>query len=261
PDFMLGWIKTLDPDRPGTVADFASGLKRPVDLKFGAGGNLYVLLRHAWVIDKDFKPNTGSLIRIDYAPGSGPAPKPDPLAEGRPAPPPPLAPEPGDYTGPITVRLNLGGEGETVRATLDGSPPSPSSPVYSGPFRLAASATVIARSFRGDRPLGEPVSATYRIEGEKPYGLPDRPEVRGLNVPLDPSRLAPPLSQTGVFASLSDLTPAPGIVPYAVNSPLWSDGALKRRWVALPGGETIGFLATGEWTFPRETVFIKHFEL
>jgi uncharacterized repeat protein (TIGR03806 family) len=69
------------------------------------------------------------------------------------------------------------------------------------------------------------------------------------------------LSQTGAFADTAALTPAPGLLPYTVNSPLWSDGAVKSRWMALPSGRRIGFSATGEWKFPDGTVFVKHFEL
>jgi hypothetical protein len=69
------------------------------------------------------------------------------------------------------------------------------------------------------------------------------------------------LSQTGLFANASTLTPAPGLVEYKVNSPLWSDGARKRRWIALPGTQQIGFSADGNWSFPVGTAFVKHFEL
>ena len=76
------------------------------------------------------------------------------------------------------------------------------------------------------------------------------------------------LSQTGAFSDLSTLTPAAGIVPYTVNAPLWSDRALKQRWIALPNDgahntadEQITFSETGNWQFPPGTVFIKHFEL
>jgi hypothetical protein len=69
------------------------------------------------------------------------------------------------------------------------------------------------------------------------------------------------LSQTGLFANASTLTPAPGLVEYKVNSPLWSDGARKRRWIALPGTQQIDFSAGGNWSFPVGTAFVKHFEL
>ena len=69
------------------------------------------------------------------------------------------------------------------------------------------------------------------------------------------------LSQTGAFADTARLIPVPGLVPYNVNSPLWSDGAAKTRWIALPEGQKIGFAPKGEWSFPSGTVFVKHFEL
>ena len=59
------------------------------------------------------------------------------------------------------------------------------------------------------------------------------------------------LSQTGAFRDLAQLTPDPALVPYSVNTPLWSDGAVKTRWMALPAGTTIHFAPNGEWTFPR----------
>ncbi len=43
---------------------FATGLRRPVDLRFATDGSLYVLLRDAWVIDNLFKGGTGTLLRI-----------------------------------------------------------------------------------------------------------------------------------------------------------------------------------------------------
>jgi uncharacterized repeat protein (TIGR03806 family) len=82
---------------------------------------------------------------------------------------------------------------------------------------------------------------------------------------------APPpalLSQTGAFADVTTLTPSGGLIPYDVNTPLWSDRAVKQRWVAIPNdgspystNETIGFAPTGEWTFPNGSVFVKHFDL
>jgi uncharacterized repeat protein (TIGR03806 family) len=69
------------------------------------------------------------------------------------------------------------------------------------------------------------------------------------------------LSATGIFRSLRDLTPEAGVRPYDVNVPLWSDGALKRRWIALPKDAPIGFAARGPWKFPPGAVFVKHFEM
>ena len=88
-------------------------------------------------------------------------------------------------------------------------------------------------------------------------------------LPVIPATDAPPLlSQTGAFSDLATLTPAPGIIPYDVNTPLWSDGSAKQRWIALPNDgshdspeEKISFHPEEKWEFPAGTVFIKHFEL
>jgi putative heme-binding domain-containing protein len=69
-DFNHGFIRTLDPDRPADATPFASGLRRPVDVHFGPGGTLNVLLRNAWVIDGAFRPETGALVAI--RPGTAP---------------------------------------------------------------------------------------------------------------------------------------------------------------------------------------------
>jgi glucose/arabinose dehydrogenase/mono/diheme cytochrome c family protein len=70
------------------------------------------------------------------------------------------------------------------------------------------------------------------------------------------------LSDTGAFSSLAGLQPHSGIVAYEVNTPFWSDHALKRRWFAVPDPATfIGFSSNSNWSFPAGTVWIKHFEL
>ncbi len=79
------------------------------------------------------------------------------------------------------------------------------------------------------------------------------------------------LSQTGLFASTKDHTPEKGLIPYEVNAPLWSDGAAKERFLALPGQSQIEYdaitypqPAPGEppgWRFPDGTVLVKTFAL
>ena len=65
-DFVKGWINVLDPEHPEKVETFATGLARPVDLRFAADGSLYLLQRDAWVIDQNFRPATGSLLKIRF---------------------------------------------------------------------------------------------------------------------------------------------------------------------------------------------------
>jgi uncharacterized repeat protein (TIGR03806 family) len=124
------------------------------------------------------------------------------------------------------------------------------------------SAQLMAMTFHDKTGDASPQAAsTFTIQGDKPYGMERREQVAMLNVPGDPKFLPALLSQTGVFRSVKDLTPSQGLIPYDVNSPLWSDGAYKQRWIALPGDARIGFAAKGEWKFPVGTVFVKHFEL
>jgi uncharacterized repeat protein (TIGR03806 family) len=67
------------------------------------------------------------------------------------------------------------------------------------------------------------------------------------------------LSETQAFSDLGTLQAAPALLPYSVQSPLWSDGAQKRRWLALPEGGVIGYSEHGAWSFPEGTVLVKHF--
>ncbi|MEO5713721.1 MAG: Ig-like domain-containing protein [Luteolibacter sp.] len=69
------------------------------------------------------------------------------------------------------------------------------------------------------------------------------------------------LADTGVFSDLATLTPSDKLIPYALNQPFWSDGAVKTRWATVPTGTTIGFNPTGEWAWPAGSVLVKHFEL
>ena len=74
--------------------------------------------------------------------------------------------------------------------------------------------------------------------------------------------LPPTLADTGAFADLATLTPHPGIVPYEINAPFWSDHALKTRWFSVPDlGQWFGFSPAADWSFPAGTVWVKHFEL
>ena len=70
------------------------------------------------------------------------------------------------------------------------------------------------------------------------------------------------LSETGLFASTRDREPAPGLIPYSVNAPLWSDGTKKERFLAVPGAGKVGFTTGGGgWSFPDGSVLVKTFLL
>ncbi len=70
------------------------------------------------------------------------------------------------------------------------------------------------------------------------------------------------LSATGLFADLTDLSPSPGVLPYAPNLAFWSDYAIKRRWFVIPDGASkMSWSRDGQWTFPDGQIWVKHFDL
>jgi uncharacterized repeat protein (TIGR03806 family) len=95
-----------------------------------------------------------------------------------------------------------------------------------------------------------------------PYGMASRIAAKAyLNMPQRADGKIPPLlSQTGAFRDTPNLVPSEGLIPYDIVVPFWSDGAAKLRWAAIPGGK-IRYSPTGDWIFPKGTVFVKTFEL
>jgi putative heme-binding domain-containing protein len=81
------------------------------------------------------------------------------------------------------------------------------------------------------------------------------------------------LSQTGLFASVRDHVPAPGVVPFVVNSRQWQDGATAEHWAAFPGVSGATLHATARpipgnvnWHnfrmhFPKDAVLMKTLSL
>ena len=67
------------------------------------------------------------------------------------------------------------------------------------------------------------------------------------------------LSDTGLFTSTENLTPAPGVIPYEVTVERWMDGFKTQRWVAIPGSGSITLSADRKPAdYPDGTVFVKH---
>jgi uncharacterized repeat protein (TIGR03806 family) len=120
------------------------------------------------------------------------------------------------------------------------------------PAIIAVALTLIAASIARTESNGE----------LPPYGLSSRiaPPAYLHMPPLASGKIPSLLSQTGAFKDTRRLVPSDGLIPYDLVVAFWSDGASKSRWAAIPS-EKIKFSPTGEWTFPRGTVFVKTFEL
>jgi uncharacterized repeat protein (TIGR03806 family) len=68
------------------------------------------------------------------------------------------------------------------------------------------------------------------------------------------------LSEYGFFKGrLRDLVPADGVVRYELATPLFTDYAVKDRFVVIPSGKTIRYAGAGVPDYPDSTVIIKNF--
>ncbi len=68
------------------------------------------------------------------------------------------------------------------------------------------------------------------------------------------------LSAWGIFdGQLSLLKPVKGMVPYALNTPLFSDYAEKLRFIRLPKGTSVNYTRDGVLDFPTGTLLVKTF--
>src|SRR5712675_963853 len=107
-----------------------------------------------------------------------------------------------------------------------------------------------------------PFAPLTAAEISRAYGLESRSEAKVYLQMPDRADGAFPrlLSQTGAFKDTPHLVPGEVLIPYDLIVPFWSDGATKSRWISVPDGK-IKFTPTGEWIFPRGTVFVKTFEL
>ncbi|HEY8038922.1 MAG TPA: hypothetical protein VIF15_03980 [Polyangiaceae bacterium] len=69
------------------------------------------------------------------------------------------------------------------------------------------------------------------------------------------------LSCTGLYADFASKTVASDVQAYVPGLALWSDGALKARWIYLPPGQKIDTSNMDGWTFPVGTKIWKEFSL
>ncbi len=81
--------------------------------------------------------------------------------------------------------------------------------------------------------------------------------------PTDDSfrRFPQKLSETGLFASAAEHRSAPGVVPYVVHVPGWTDGATAERLVALPGATRVRRPSVAQWEFPDGAVLVQTLSL
>ncbi len=67
------------------------------------------------------------------------------------------------------------------------------------------------------------------------------------------------LGEWNLFSDIPSGAPNERVVPYDLISPLFSDYALKRRYLFVPEGSTITYSDTDAWVFPVGTILVKTF--
>jgi hypothetical protein len=67
------------------------------------------------------------------------------------------------------------------------------------------------------------------------------------------------LSETGLYSDVASESLAPGVATFEPLAALWSDGAEKQRFIALPDGSAIDTRNMDDWQFPVGTKLWKTF--
>ena len=82
------------------------------------------------------------------------------------------------------------------------------------------------------------------------------------NEAIDTSPAVPAtLAATGLYKSIAARTLSPGVLPFSPQFPLWSDGAVKRRWVHLPACDKIDTSDMNRWEMPVGIKLWKEFSV
>jgi hypothetical protein len=74
-----------------------------------------------------------------------------------------------------------------------------------------------------------------------------------------PTELPMLLSQTGLYKDIDTKEVAPDLREFTPHYRLWSDGAVKTRWIRLPSGAVIDNSDNDRWLFPVGTAWFKEF--
>jgi cytochrome c553 len=68
------------------------------------------------------------------------------------------------------------------------------------------------------------------------------------------------ISGTGFYANMATKAFGTDVTPFEVNSPLWTDGAVKNRFIAVPPGAAVIYNDTADtYVFPDRAMIIKNF--
>jgi hypothetical protein len=131
---------------------------------------------------------------------------------------PGFSPPPGTFSNPTNVALSTATPGASIRYTLDGSEPTPTSSLYSAPIPVPASMTIKAKAFFSGWADSVTATGTYVISANLPPQVSAGPDIE-LTLP-GTANLAGTVQDDGL--------PIP-------------PGAVSVAWSKLSGPGTVGF--------------------
>jgi Chitobiase/beta-hexosaminidase C-terminal domain len=127
--------------------------------------------------------------------------------------------KPGQYSGPVTVRLKSRSRGATIFYTTDGWTPTPLSARYTGPIHLAATTTLQAIAIAPQQGRSAIAVAVYTLPGQPP-------PVASLSTTLPALLPGTPLLLTFTTPVTSKGLQVGDTVPIALAQDLYLAGAL-----------------------------------
>lgn len=70
------------------------------------------------------------------------------------------------------------------------------------------------------------------------------------------------ISGTGMYKNISTKEINADVIPFEVNTPLWTDGAFKQRYIAIPSGTAVIYDDTAHtYAYPDRAMVIKNFSV
>ena len=80
--------------------------------------------------------------------------------------------------------------------------------------------------------------------------------------PAIPDSIPKLISGTGLYKNMATKEFNADVIPFEVNAPLWTDGAFKQRYVAVPAGASILYDDTADtYAYPDRAMVIKNFSV
>ena len=80
--------------------------------------------------------------------------------------------------------------------------------------------------------------------------------------PMSSDSIPKLISGTGMYKNMATKEIGPDVIPFEVNSPLWTDGAVKQRYIAVPAGKSVIYDDSADiYKYPDRAMVIKNFSV